>query len=160
MLNNWLIIKPQDIKQGKQVPFKKIIYLRLSPFLKSFASKKLIPLHSQPPLQLVYPTSCPDDLLTFTREYHTKQLNPVLCFCFVFILFFPLGFPCRQCPPGSFNNESRAETCQCCADGYASTSMKTSCRPCPANEWSRHGSFPNCSLCQTCFTSEDCKCVS
>ncbi|XP_074619049.1 uncharacterized protein LOC141877908 isoform X1 [Acropora palmata] len=70
------------------------------------------------------------------------------------------GFPCRQCPPGSFNNESRAETCQCCADGYASTSMKTGCRPCPANEWSRHGSFPNCSLCQTCFTSEDCPCLS
>ncbi|XP_074619052.1 uncharacterized protein LOC141877910 isoform X2 [Acropora palmata] len=70
------------------------------------------------------------------------------------------GFPCRLCPPGSFNNRSRAGTCQCCADGYSSTSMKTGCRPCPANEWSRHGSFPSCSLCQTCFTSKDCPCLS
>ncbi|KAJ7372480.1 hypothetical protein OS493_018987 [Desmophyllum pertusum] len=69
-------------------------------------------------------------------------------------------FPCKLCSPGSFNNETRAQTCECCADGYSSTYMKTSCRPCPANEWAKHGSFPNCSMCQTCFTQEDCPCLS
>lgn len=70
------------------------------------------------------------------------------------------GFPCDLCPPGSFNNQSRAETCQCCADGYTSTSMKTSCQPCLAGQWARHGSFPNCSLCQTCNSPDDCPCLS
>ncbi|XP_078366293.1 uncharacterized protein LOC144650486 [Oculina patagonica] len=70
------------------------------------------------------------------------------------------GFPCKLCPPGSFNNETRAQTCECCPDGYSSTYMKTSCRPCPKNEWAKHESFPNCSLCQTCFTPEDCPCLS
>ncbi|XP_020621686.1 cartilage oligomeric matrix protein-like [Orbicella faveolata] len=67
------------------------------------------------------------------------------------------GFPCKLCPPGSFNNETRAQTCECCPDGYSSTYMKTSCWPCPANEWAKHENFPNCSLCQTCFTPEDCE---
>ncbi|XP_022792613.1 uncharacterized protein LOC111331710 [Stylophora pistillata] len=70
------------------------------------------------------------------------------------------GFPCTLCPPGSFNNVSRAQTCECCQDGYTSTYMKTSCRQCPANEWAKHGSFPNCSMCQTCFNPEDCPCLS
>ncbi|CAH3017812.1 unnamed protein product [Porites evermanni] len=64
------------------------------------------------------------------------------------------------CPPGSFNNQTRAETCECCPNGYTSTYMKTSCRPCPANEWAQHQAFPNCSLCQTCFAPEDCPCLT
>lgn len=76
------------------------------------------------------------------------------------IPFLSSGFPCTLCPPGSFNNATRAQTCECCEDGYSSTYMKTSCRPCPANEWAKHGSFPNCSMCQTCFNSEDCECDS
>ena len=73
------------------------------------------------------------------------------------VLFFLAGFPCKICPPGSFNNVTRAQACDCCPDGYSSTYMKTSCRPCPANEWAKHESFPNCSMCQTCFTLEDCE---
>ena len=73
------------------------------------------------------------------------------------LVFLPAGFPCKLCPPGSFNNETRAQTCECCPDGFSSTYMKTSCRPCPANEWAKHENFPNCSLCQTCFRQEDCE---
>ena len=84
---------------------------------------------------------------------------PILVACPFLVEFFLVlaGFPCKLCPPGSFNNETRAQTCECCPDGYSSTYMKTSCRPCPANEWAKHENFPNCSLCQTCFTPEDCK---
>lgn len=78
---------------------------------------------------------------------------------FILVLLLA-GFPCKLCPPGSFNNEIRAQTCECCPDGYTSTYMKTSCRPCPANEWAKHENFPNCSLCQTCFTPEDCEYLS
>ncbi|XP_078366394.1 uncharacterized protein LOC144650562 [Oculina patagonica] len=69
------------------------------------------------------------------------------------------GFPCKICPPGSYNNVTRAETCYCCKPGYSSTYMKTSCRACPANEYADQGDFPNCTLCRTCFTKESCPCM-
>lgn len=72
--------------------------------------------------------------------------------------FFHLsGFPCKLCPPGSYNNKIRAETCYCCPPGYSSTYMKTSCRACPANEYADQGNFPNCTLCRSCFTKDSCK---
>lgn len=88
-----------------------------------------------------------------------NMFNSGFCpFLLDFIYFLLLaGFPCKLCPPGSFNNETRAQTCECCPDGFSSTYMKTSCRPCPANEWARHENFPNCSLCRTCFTPGDCE---
>ena len=73
------------------------------------------------------------------------------------IFFFPTGFPCKICPPGSYNNVTRAETCYCCRPGYSSTYMKTSCRACPANEYADQGDFPDCTLCRTCFVKASCK---
>lgn len=67
------------------------------------------------------------------------------------------GFPCKICPPGSYNNQSRAETCHCCLDGYSSTVMKTSCKPCISTERAFHRTFPNCSFCQTCSSEAECK---
>lgn len=105
-------------------------------------------------------------LLYFTL-LHYQRMRSIFAICLIlvtcpFLLDFILvlllaGFPCKLCPPGSFNNETRAQTCECCPDGYTSTYMKTSCRPCPFNEWAKHENFPNCSLCQTCFTPEDCE---
>lgn len=76
---------------------------------------------------------------------------------FFYHFFFFTGFPCKICPPGSYNNVTRAETCYCCKSGYSSTYMKTSCRACPANEYADQGEFPNCTLCRTCFTKASCK---
>jgi len=69
------------------------------------------------------------------------------------------GFPCKICPPGSYNNITRAETCHCCRSGYSSTYMKTSCRACLANEYADQGTFPKCTLCRTCFSKASCPCM-
>lgn len=78
-------------------------------------------------------------------------------FLTTWLSLFSSGFPCKICPPGSYNNVTRAETCYCCKSGYSSTYMKTSCRACPANEYADQGDFPNCTLCRTCFTKASCK---
>ena len=99
-------------------------------------------------------TPLPENAFNIYNMIHFVCFSISLQFILVLLL---TGFPCKLCPPGSFNNEIRAQTCECCPDGYSSTYMKTSCRPCPANEWAKHETFPNCSLCQTCFTLEDCE---
>ncbi|XP_068721591.1 uncharacterized protein [Montipora capricornis] len=69
------------------------------------------------------------------------------------------GFPCKICPPGSFNNVSRSKTCHCCRSGYSSTYMKTSCRACPSNEYAEQGTFPKCAMCRTCSSQVKCPCM-
>ena len=89
----------------------------------------------------------------------STKLRELMEFIFNFVInfFFPTGFPCKICPPGSYNNVTRAETCYCCRPGYSSTYMKTSCRACPANEYADQGDFPDCTLCRTCFVKASCK---
>ncbi|XP_074618758.1 uncharacterized protein LOC141877629 isoform X2 [Acropora palmata] len=69
------------------------------------------------------------------------------------------GYPCKICPPGSYNNATKAETCHCCRSGYSSTYMKTSCRACPPNEYADQGKFPKCSMCRTCSSTVACPCM-
>ena len=72
--------------------------------------------------------------------------------------FCTSGFPCQLCPPGSYNNITRATTCKCCPAGYTSTYSKTGCRACHVSEWAEEGMFPFCGQCKTCVSrSPHCK---
>jgi hypothetical protein len=80
----------------------------------------------------------------------------ILTFCVYFLCVFS-GFPCQLCPPGSYNNITRATTCSCCPAGYTSTYAKNGCRACHLREWAEEGTFPFCGQCKTCVTPSQCE---
>ncbi|XP_033638385.1 uncharacterized protein LOC117299078, partial [Asterias rubens] len=119
---------------------------------------------------------CKDGYATPCPTYHHGRCNATYCpetctlcepgtACFSGVQsicprgYFSIGSDsefCKQCKPGTYNNDTAQSSCLNCPPGYQSTTAKTSCAPCEVTEWS----VGDGTLCKSCSSQAQCPCMS